>query len=213
MYGADQEAVARQRQPAAGGGGVRAHLRGARHAHRGARARRAPWRCRRSRSEIEFKDVSFGYEDGHGRSTLRGVSFTVRAGQMIAIVGRSGAGKTTLVNLLPRFYDVTERRDHDRRPRHSRRDAGVAARADRHRHAGDGAVRRHHRRQHRLRHARARPRTQIEAAARAANAHDFIAAQPDGYETHDRRARPASVGRPAPAPGDRARAARRTRRS
>ena len=56
---------------------------------------------------IEFRDVSFGYDDGHGRSTLRGVSFTVRAGQMVAIVGRSGAGKTTLVNLLPRFYDVT----------------------------------------------------------------------------------------------------------
>ena len=49
----------------------------------------------------------FGYEDGHGRNTLKGVSFPVRAGQMVAIVGRSGAGKTTLVNLLPRFYDVT----------------------------------------------------------------------------------------------------------
>ena len=49
----------------------------------------------------------FGYDDGHGRNTLKGVSFTVRAGQMVAIVGRSGAGKTTLVNLLPRFYDVT----------------------------------------------------------------------------------------------------------
>ena len=55
---------------------------------------------------IEFRDVSFGYEELHGR-TLRGVCFTVSAGQMIAIVGRSGAGKTTLVNLLPRFYDVT----------------------------------------------------------------------------------------------------------
>src|SRR5438874_5376798 len=55
---------------------------------------------------IEFRDVGFGYDEGPGR-ILRGVSFTVRAGQMIAIVGRSGAGKTTLVNLLPRFYDVS----------------------------------------------------------------------------------------------------------
>jgi subfamily B ATP-binding cassette protein MsbA len=57
-------------------------------------------------STIEFRDVGFGYDDGPGR-ILRGVSFRVTAGQLIAIVGRSGAGKTTLVNLLPRFYDVT----------------------------------------------------------------------------------------------------------
>jgi ATP-binding cassette, subfamily B, bacterial MsbA len=55
---------------------------------------------------IEFRDVQFAYADAEA-TTLRGVSFTVRAGQMLAIVGRSGAGKTTLVNLLPRFYDVT----------------------------------------------------------------------------------------------------------
>jgi subfamily B ATP-binding cassette protein MsbA len=55
---------------------------------------------------IEFRDVGFGYDEGPGR-ILRGVSFQVKAGQMIAIVGRSGAGKTTLVNLLPRFYDVS----------------------------------------------------------------------------------------------------------
>jgi subfamily B ATP-binding cassette protein MsbA len=55
---------------------------------------------------IEFRDVQFAYGDGD-EATLRGVTFTVRAGQTLAIVGRSGAGKTTLVNLLPRFYDVT----------------------------------------------------------------------------------------------------------
>jgi subfamily B ATP-binding cassette protein MsbA len=57
--------------------------------------------------EIEFRNVGFGYEDERSDSILRGVSLTVRRGQMVAIVGRSGAGKTTLVNLLPRFYDVT----------------------------------------------------------------------------------------------------------
>ena len=68
---------------------------------------------------IEFRDVGFGYDDAPGR-ILRGVSFTVRAGQMVAIVGRSGAGKTTLVNLLPRFYDVSAGAHPDRRRRHPR---------------------------------------------------------------------------------------------
>jgi len=56
---------------------------------------------------VEFRDVGFGYEDDRGHRILRGVSFTVSAGQVIAIVGRSGAGKTTLINLIPRFYDVS----------------------------------------------------------------------------------------------------------
>ena len=57
-------------------------------------------------SAIEFRDVSFAYED-QPRAILRNISFKVPAGQMIAIVGRSGAGKTTLVNLIPRFFDVS----------------------------------------------------------------------------------------------------------
>jgi ATP-binding cassette, subfamily B, bacterial MsbA len=56
---------------------------------------------------IEFKDVGFAYDDGAGKAVLKNVSFSARAGQVIALVGLSGAGKTSLVNLLPRFYDVT----------------------------------------------------------------------------------------------------------
>ena len=60
------------------------------------------------KSSVEFRDVAFSYDDEPGRFILRHVSFSVRAGQIAAIVGLSGAGKTTLVNLIPRFYDVTE---------------------------------------------------------------------------------------------------------
>jgi ATP-binding cassette, subfamily B, bacterial MsbA len=57
--------------------------------------------------EIEYRDVGFQYADGDG-AVLRRVSFTARSGEIVAIVGTSGAGKTTLMNLLPRFYDVTD---------------------------------------------------------------------------------------------------------
>jgi ABC-type multidrug transport system fused ATPase/permease subunit len=57
---------------------------------------------------IEFRDVHFSYGEGHD-DTLQGVTLAVDAGQMLAIVGRSGAGKTTLVNLLPAVL-----RRHDR---------------------------------------------------------------------------------------------------
>ncbi|HEX2076819.1 MAG TPA: ABC transporter ATP-binding protein [Longimicrobium sp.] len=58
------------------------------------------------RGEIEFRDVWFRYSDG-GDWVLRGVSFTVRPGERVAIVGATGAGKSTLISLLMRFYDAT----------------------------------------------------------------------------------------------------------
>lgn len=60
------------------------------------------------RDLIEFRDASFAYEDGP--LILKGINLRVTAGTVVAIVGSSGAGKTTLVNLLPRFYDATEGR-------------------------------------------------------------------------------------------------------
>ena len=58
------------------------------------------------RGEIRFDHVSFEYPDDHNR-VLRDVSLTIRAGERLALVGPSGGGKTTLCNLIPRFYEPT----------------------------------------------------------------------------------------------------------
>jgi ATP-binding cassette subfamily B protein len=58
--------------------------------------------------EIRFENVSFEYESGEGMSVLRNLSLTVREGQTIGIVGQTGAGKSTLVKLLLRFYDLED---------------------------------------------------------------------------------------------------------
>ena len=134
------------------------------------------------RDEIEFRDVSFAYTDGRGRNVLEGVSFTVRAGQVVAVVGLSGAGKTTLVNLVPRFYDVSsgavlidgvDIRDVTRAS--LRGQIGIVTQetvlfddtiANNIAYAAPGTS-----------------RSVIEAAARAAHAHDFVMGLPDGYET------------------------------
>ena len=60
----------------------------------------------RFKDKIEFTDVRFRYLESE-QEILRGVSFTVRAGQTVALVGATGSGKSTIINLLPRFYDAT----------------------------------------------------------------------------------------------------------
>jgi subfamily B ATP-binding cassette protein MsbA len=132
--------------------------------------------------DIAFTNVGFGYADGQGRKALGGLTLDVRAGQMVAIVGRSGAGKTTLVNLLPRFYDVTDGRitidGHDIRDvtlASLRAQIGIVTQETV---LFDDSIA--------ANIAFGAPNAglaEIEAAARAAHAHDFIAALPDGYRT------------------------------
>lgn len=58
--------------------------------------------------EIEFRDVSFAYPGSEGRAVLEHINLMVRPGEILGIIGATGSGKSSLVNLIPRFYDVTE---------------------------------------------------------------------------------------------------------
>jgi subfamily B ATP-binding cassette protein MsbA len=129
---------------------------------------------------IEFEKVAFAYEEA---PVLDNVSFTARRGDITAIVGASGAGKTTLVDLIPRFYEPT--RGHvlidgvDSREialRSLRSLIGIVSQdtvvfndtvRNNLAYGGSGRF----------------SEEQVIAAARAANAHDFISQLPDGYDT------------------------------
>jgi len=133
-------------------------------------------------AEIDFRDVSFAYEDAHPRAILRGLSFKVPAGQMVAIVGRSGAGKTTLVNLIPRFFDVTagaiciDGRDiRGVSLKSLRAQVGIVTQETV---LFDDTI------ANNIAYGSLRATAEeVEAVARAAHAHEFIAATHDGYQT------------------------------
>ncbi|AJC61633.1 ABC transporter ATP-binding protein [Streptomyces sp. 769] len=141
----------------------------------------APPRLGRSRGEIEFDDVSFRYP-GTARPALSGVSFRVAPGETLALVGASGAGKSTAAKLLLRFYDP----DHGtiRLDGHDLRDLSLDDLRDnlavllQETLVFHGTVRDNI--------AYGRPDVsdaEIVAAARAADAHGFISQLPDGYRT------------------------------
>ena len=168
---------------------------------------RAP-RCGRSRNgasgEITFEHVAFGYSDvSH---VLRDVNFTIKAGQVVGIVGPTGGGKSTVVSLIPRFYDPTAGRVLIDGERHPDVEARVAAtrRSDsccRRRSSSPGTIRDNI--------AYGRPDAtdaDIIAAAKLANADEFIAKMPAGLRLDRRRARRHAFRRPAPADRHRARA-------
>jgi ATP-binding cassette, subfamily B, bacterial MsbA len=132
--------------------------------------------------EVEFRNVGFQYDDGDGRQILKGVSFTVKAGQAVALVGSSGAGKTTLVNLVPRFFDVTAGAIlvdgvdiRDVTLRSLRAQVGMVTQDTV---LFDDTI------AHNIAYGSPNASdAEIEAAARAAHAHDFIDHLPLGYET------------------------------
>ena len=128
----------------------------------GRRRRSCP---RRLRGEVRFEDVAFRYKPDV--PLIDALSLVAAPGQTIAIVGPTGAGKTTLVNLIMRFYELDGGRDHARRRRPRDAAAPRGARPDRHGASGHVAVRRHDPRQHRATATRPRPSDEQSSPPRA----------------------------------------------
>lgn len=133
------------------------------------------------RGEVEFDHVSFHYAD-HDEMVLRDVSLSVKAGEYVALCGSSGAGKTTLCSLIPRFYDVTggavrvDGKDVRTLTLNSLRNRIGIVQQDVYLFAGTVMDN--------IRYGKP-DATDAEciAAARAANAYDFIMSLPDGFAT------------------------------
>jgi ATP-binding cassette, subfamily B, multidrug efflux pump len=132
------------------------------------------------RGEVTFENVSFRYQSGP--EVLGGVTFDVPPGQTVALIGSTGSGKSTIINLIPRFYDVTGGRilvdGHDIRDltQASLRDEISMVLQDSFLFSDTIGAN----------IAYGRPdasQEEIERAARAARAHDFILSFPDGYNT------------------------------
>lgn len=134
----------------------------------------------RAIGEVELKNVSFGY--GSDSEVLKHVSFSVRAGECVGIIGRTGAGKTTLTNLLLRFYDPGE--GVILLDGVDIRDYKVASLRNQFSIVLQDTVLFSTTIWENISYARPdAPDEEIIAAAKAANAHDFIIALPDGYDT------------------------------
>ena len=129
---------------------------------------------------IEFEGVTFGYEPG--RPVIHDVSFEIEPGQTVALVGPTGAGKTTIANLVPRFYDATggsvrvDGRDVREVKRESLREGIATVLQEPFLFSGTVAENIGYGRQDAM-------REEVEAAARVASAHDFVSELPDGYDT------------------------------
>ena len=133
------------------------------------------------RGEIEFDDVSFRYEQDT-QTVLNHINLKVSAGEYVALVGSSGAGKTTLCSLIPRFYDVTEgsvKLDgtdvRDIKLKSLRGNIGIVQQ-DVYLFAGTVFEN--------IRYGKPdATREEVIEAAKNANAHEFIMSLPDGYDT------------------------------
>jgi len=134
------------------------------------------------RGEIEFKDVSFIYSDGT-KHVIKNVSFHIKPGQSIALLGSTGSGKTSLVNLLPRFHDYTdgsilldgvELKDYPRKC--LREQIGIVQQEP-------FLFSRSIRENILYGVGRTVSQEEIESAAKAAAIHDVILSFPDGYKT------------------------------